>query len=174
MIAESTEKKIIIKKFHFHPYRFSVQTQCKFRRESCSCRDWDFGHMQCNWFSRKLSLPTAKIDLNSPPKQNGSAYDDVIRWADAFLIIYSIIDRDSFHEAEKWLKKIAKLKLPSYFTTLLLGNKNDLEHSRWETKMHKLRDFRRCWRDLVSKLKWNFFFGFIGSRGFFESKFNGF
>lgn len=62
--------------------------------------------------------------------QNGCSYDDVIRWADSFLVIYSIVDRDSFHEAEKLLKKISKLKLPSYYTALMLGNKNDLEHSR--------------------------------------------
>lgn len=63
-------------------------------------------------------------------QQNGCSYDDVIRWADSFLVIYSIVDRDSFHEAEKLLKKISKLKLPSYYTALMLGNKNDLEHSR--------------------------------------------
>lgn len=76
-----------------------------------------------------------EIDLNSftfiiSATQNGCTYDDIIRWADAFLIIYSIVDRDSFYEAERLLKKISKLKLPSYFTTLLLGSKNDLEHSR--------------------------------------------
>lgn len=61
--------------------------------------------------------------------QLGHIYDQ-IRWADSFLIVYSIVDRESFYEAEKILKQLAKLKLPSYYTSLLLGNKSDLEHSR--------------------------------------------
>lgn len=61
--------------------------------------------------------------------QHGYSYDH-IRWADAFLIIYSIVDRESFYEAERILKQLAKLKLPSYYTSLLIGNKRDLEHSR--------------------------------------------
>lgn len=61
--------------------------------------------------------------------QHGHIYDQ-IRWADSFLIVYSIVDRESFYEAEKILKQLAKLKLPSYYTSLLLGNKSDLEHSR--------------------------------------------
>lgn len=55
---------------------------------------------------------------------------DHIRWADSFLIVYSIVDRESFYEAERILKQLSKLKLPSYYTSLLLGNKSDLEHSR--------------------------------------------
>lgn len=61
--------------------------------------------------------------------QLGCTYDH-IRWADSFLIVYSICDRESFYEAEKILKQLSKLKLPSYYTILLLGNKSDLTHSR--------------------------------------------
>lgn len=61
---------------------------------------------------------------------HGYSYDQITNWADSFLIIYSIVDRESFHEAERILKQLSKLKLPSYYTSLLLGNKSDLEHSR--------------------------------------------
>lgn len=55
---------------------------------------------------------------------------ETIRWADSFLVVYSIIDRKSFDEAERILKQLSKHKLPGYYTSLLLGNKSDLEHSR--------------------------------------------
>jgi Ras family len=154
--------------FSFHVCRFFVQTQCDFRRESCSCRDWNFGHMQCKliffllYFAKKLSLRSLSRARQSNITifiyfsfnlQNGCAYDDVIRWADSFLVIYSIVDRDSFHEAEKLLKQISKLKLPSYYTALLLGNKNDLEHSRYAESCcgpHSLSRRRRKKNNLIN------------------------
>lgn len=45
--------------------------------------------------------------------------------------MYSVSDRHSFHEAQELLGQLAKLKLPSYYTSLLLGNKRDLDHSRY-------------------------------------------
>jgi Ras-related and estrogen-regulated growth inhibitor-like protein len=59
----------------------------------------------------------------------GCLYDH-IRWGEAFVIVYSVCDRNSFNDAHELLDKLGKLKLPSYFTTLLLGNKRDLDHSR--------------------------------------------
>jgi Ras-related and estrogen-regulated growth inhibitor-like protein len=55
---------------------------------------------------------------------------DHIRWADAFVIVYSVVDLSSFNEAQYLLDELSKHKLPSYFATLLLGNKRDLDHSR--------------------------------------------
>lgn len=54
-----------------------------------------------------------------------------IRWGDAFAVVYSVCDRVSFAEARDLLAQLAKLKLPNYYTALLLGNKRDLDHSRW-------------------------------------------
>ncbi|PSN34439.1 hypothetical protein C0J52_26864 [Blattella germanica] len=59
----------------------------------------------------------------------GCLYDH-IRWGEAFVVVYSVCDRNSFNDAHELLDKLGKLKLPSYFTTLLLGNKRDLDHSR--------------------------------------------
>ncbi|CRL08151.1 CLUMA_CG021017, isoform A [Clunio marinus] len=70
----------------------------------------------------------AEIEILDASNQ-GNSFDQ-IRWGDSFIVVYSIVDRDSFKEAEKILKKVTKIKLPSYYTVLLLGNKNDLEHSR--------------------------------------------
>lgn len=62
-------------------------------------------------------------------QKNGCLYEH-IRWGEAFVIVYSVSDKHSFHEAAELLGQLAKLKLPSYYTTLLLGNKRDLDHSR--------------------------------------------
>ncbi|XP_046667636.1 ras-related and estrogen-regulated growth inhibitor-like [Homalodisca vitripennis] len=59
----------------------------------------------------------------------GCLYDH-IRWGEAFVVVYSICDMNSFNDAHTLLDKLSKLKLPSYYTTLLLGNKRDLDHSR--------------------------------------------
>ncbi|XP_050509688.1 ras-related and estrogen-regulated growth inhibitor-like [Diabrotica virgifera virgifera] len=57
-------------------------------------------------------------------------YYEHIRWGEAFVIVYSIIDKHSFNEAKEILGELVKLKLPSYYASLLLGNKRDLDHSR--------------------------------------------
>lgn len=60
---------------------------------------------------------------------SGCLYDH-IRWGEAFVIVYSVTDKTSFLEAQYLLEKVGELKLPSYFSTLLLGNKRDLDHCR--------------------------------------------
>ncbi|XP_055908039.1 ras-related and estrogen-regulated growth inhibitor-like isoform X3 [Eupeodes corollae] len=62
--------------------------------------------------------------------QQGTCLYEHIRWGDAFVIVYSICDKPSFSNAQGCLEQLAKLKLPSYYTTLLLGNKRDLDHAR--------------------------------------------
>lgn len=53
-----------------------------------------------------------------------------IRWADAFVVVYSVCDRDSFNDAHNIMGKIQKLKPSNYAPVILLGNKRDLEHAR--------------------------------------------
>ncbi|XP_044761233.1 ras-related and estrogen-regulated growth inhibitor-like protein [Coccinella septempunctata] len=62
-------------------------------------------------------------------EKKGCLYEH-IRWGEAFAIVYAVNDRHSFHEAQEILNQLTKLKLPSYYTSLLLGNKKDLEHCR--------------------------------------------
>ncbi|XP_063906531.1 ras-related and estrogen-regulated growth inhibitor-like [Zophobas morio] len=74
---------------------------------------------------------TTEVEILDTSKcaKNGCLYEH-IRWGEAFVIVYSVSDRHSFHEAGEILGQLAKLKLPSYYTSLLLGNKRDLDHSR--------------------------------------------
>ncbi|XP_064488913.1 ras-related and estrogen-regulated growth inhibitor-like protein isoform X1 [Ornithodoros turicata] len=62
-------------------------------------------------------------DDGCPPK-------DQMRWADAFVVIYSICDKTSFQQASDYAAAIRRLHTPSYVPILLLGNKLDLEHCR--------------------------------------------
>lgn len=62
-------------------------------------------------------------------QENNCLYSH-IRWGEAFVIVYSVTCKQSFQEARGLLKQLADLRLPSYFTALLLGNKRDLDHAR--------------------------------------------
>ncbi|KAG4077757.1 hypothetical protein HA402_011186 [Bradysia odoriphaga] len=74
---------------------------------------------------------TTEVEIMDTSKcaKTGCLYEH-IRWGDAFLVVYSICDKSSFADAEDYLQQLSKLKLPSYYTALLLGNKRDLDHSR--------------------------------------------
>lgn len=65
----------------------------------------------------------------SVAQENGCLYSH-IRWGEAFVVVYSVTCKRSFQEARGLLKQLADLRLPSYFTALLLGNKRDLDHAR--------------------------------------------
>ncbi|KAL5232662.1 ras-related and estrogen-regulated growth inhibitor-like [Rhopalosiphum maidis] len=71
-----------------------------------------------------------EVEILDTCKYSTTCLYDHIRWADAFVIVYSVVDLSSFNEAQYLLDELSKHKLPSYFATLLLGNKRDLDHSR--------------------------------------------
>jgi Ras-related and estrogen-regulated growth inhibitor-like protein len=53
---------------------------------------------------------------------------DQIQWADAVLIVYSIVDRESFSYAQKALSEIRQIQNGP--VTYLVANKADLDHLR--------------------------------------------
>ena len=53
-----------------------------------------------------------------------------ITWADAFVVVYSVCDRQSFLHAGHLLETISTIKAPGKYPIILLGNKRDLEHAR--------------------------------------------
>lgn len=55
---------------------------------------------------------------------------DQIRWAEAFVIIYSLIDRHSFKSAQEFLRIIKRARASVYAPIILVGNKRDLELGR--------------------------------------------
>ncbi|XP_054159715.1 ras-related and estrogen-regulated growth inhibitor-like protein [Oppia nitens] len=59
---------------------------------------------------------------------------DQIEWAEAYVIIYSICDRNSFQLAQHYLQYITAIRGPVYVPIILLANKRDLEVGRQITK----------------------------------------
>uniref|UniRef100_A0A8D8J4P2 small monomeric GTPase n=3 Tax=Culicinae TaxID=43817 RepID=A0A8D8J4P2_CULPI len=93
--------------------------------EYSSSRDFVYRHgvIYDNVTTEVEILDTSKCD------KRGCLYEH-LRWGDAFVVVYSICDKASFEEAADYLQQLTKLKLPSYYTILLLGNKSDLDHAR--------------------------------------------
>ena len=59
-----------------------------------------------------------------------SQVDKDIRWADAFLVVYSITDKNSFNNAIQLVETIYDGKGTDELHVALVGNKIDLEHFR--------------------------------------------
>ncbi|KAM5129540.1 ras-related and estrogen-regulated growth inhibitor-like protein [Mantella aurantiaca] len=55
--------------------------------------------------------------------------EDQLRWADGFILVYSICDRDSFHVVRQQLQRIRQLKKRPA-PVIIVGNKRDLQHRR--------------------------------------------
>ncbi|XP_074660963.1 ras-related and estrogen-regulated growth inhibitor-like [Tubulanus polymorphus] len=52
------------------------------------------------------------------------------KWADGFMFIYSITDRQSFLDIPKLKSSIEEYKKTENISCIVVGNKNDLEHER--------------------------------------------
>ncbi|KXJ26412.1 ras-related and estrogen-regulated growth inhibitor [Exaiptasia diaphana] len=63
-----------------------------------------------------------------------SLYESSIRWADAFLVVYSITDKNSFNNAIQLVEAVYDGKGTDEVHVALIGNKTDLDHFRKVTK----------------------------------------
>lgn len=57
--------------------------------------------------------------------------------ADAYIVVYSMVDRSTFAAAEELLDSIQRTTSPSYTPVLLMANKSDLDHLR-QVWLHRL------------------------------------
>lgn len=87
----------------------------------------DFIYPHCVNFD---SVATELDILDTSFCKTASCLYDHISWANAFVVVYSICDRDSFQHARHCLETISTLKGLRYAPVILLGNKRDLEHAR--------------------------------------------
>ncbi|KAI5506211.1 GTPase protein [Trichomonas vaginalis G3] len=72
-----------------------------------------------------------------------------MRTGEGFILVYSIIDRFSFEDVEKFYKELIRSKGTEKFTCVLCGNKSDLEGSRKVSKAEG--------QELANKLNCQFF-----------------
>ncbi|XP_069806426.1 ras-related and estrogen-regulated growth inhibitor-like protein [Dendropsophus ebraccatus] len=57
--------------------------------------------------------------------------EEQLRWADGFILVYSICDRDSFNVVRQQLQRIRQIKKRnSSAPIIIVGNKRDLQHRR--------------------------------------------
>ncbi|GFR21978.1 ras-like protein family member 12 [Trichonephila clavata] len=59
-----------------------------------------------------------------------SQCEDHIKWADAYVVVYSVCDRSTFEVARKLLETVSLSKGARRVPAILLGNKRDLERGR--------------------------------------------
>ena len=77
-----------------------------------------------------------------------SQVDKDIRWADAFLVVYSITDKKSFNNAIQLVEAIYDGKGTDELHVALVGNKKDLEHFRKGIKSRHRRPSKRAEKKL--------------------------
>ncbi|XP_015791251.1 ras-related and estrogen-regulated growth inhibitor-like protein isoform X1 [Tetranychus urticae] len=94
----------------------------RFIGEYSSSKDFFYHH--------SLTVDDVKTDVEIMDTSSCKCIYDHIAWADAFVVVYSICDKDSFHEARQLLQTIAMYKGARRLPIILLGNKRDLEHNR--------------------------------------------
>ncbi|XP_014857039.1 PREDICTED: ras-related and estrogen-regulated growth inhibitor-like isoform X3 [Poecilia mexicana] len=81
--------------------------------------------------SRTVDQETVDLEiLDLPFKSSEASIESSIRWADGFLLLYSITQRSSFLEIPRLKTLIDQTKQSLVFPTVLVANKADLEVGR--------------------------------------------
>ncbi|KAM4537666.1 ras-related and estrogen-regulated growth inhibitor [Fundulus diaphanus] len=81
--------------------------------------------------SRMVDQETVDLEiLDLPWKSSVACIESSIRWADGFLLLYSITQRSSFQEIPRLKTLIDKTKQSIVVPTVLVANKADLEIGR--------------------------------------------
>ncbi|CAL1531926.1 unnamed protein product [Lymnaea stagnalis] len=62
------------------------------------------------------------------------ARDDVVRWADGFVLVYSVTSRKTFDVLAELRRKVEDMKKTNHVPVILVGNKADLAHVRQVTQ----------------------------------------
>lgn len=71
------------------------------------------------------------------------ARDDVVRWADGFVLVYSVTCRKTFDVLADVRRKVEDMKKASHVPVILLGNKSDLAQFRQVTQDEGKADHRK-------------------------------
>ncbi|XP_074594628.1 ras-related and estrogen-regulated growth inhibitor-like protein [Brevipalpus obovatus] len=84
-------------------------------------------------YQHSIDFDDIKTDIEIMDTSNRNDTESLyehITWADAFVIVYSICEKQSFLQARYLLETIAMLRAQKRSPIILLGNKRDLEHIR--------------------------------------------
>ncbi|XP_023185068.1 ras-related and estrogen-regulated growth inhibitor-like isoform X1 [Xiphophorus maculatus] len=121
--------------------------------------------------SRTVDQETVDLEiLDLPCKNSVASIESSIRWADGFLLLYSITQRSSFLEIPRLKTLIDKTKQSLVFPTVLVANKADLEVGRkvtTEEGQRLAKDLGFCILMFVQLLFRNVTFQFVSLLIFF-------
>ncbi|KAK3593844.1 hypothetical protein CHS0354_011445 [Potamilus streckersoni] len=67
------------------------------------------------------------------------AREDVLRWADGFMLVYSVVCRKTFEVLRDLHKKIEEFRRGTTVPIVIVGNKSDLAHMRQVTQVEGLK-----------------------------------
>ncbi|XP_042212639.1 ras-related and estrogen-regulated growth inhibitor-like [Homarus americanus] len=70
------------------------------------------------------------LDVSLRQHENEGVSSSHTRWGEGFVVVYSVDDSASFHEAAAILDALQRLKAPVYVPVILLANKRDLDPGR--------------------------------------------
>ncbi|XP_047480861.1 ras-related and estrogen-regulated growth inhibitor-like [Penaeus chinensis] len=70
------------------------------------------------------------LDVSFRESEHESVSPAHTRWGEGFVVVYSVDDLMSFHEARVILDGLQRLKAPLYVPVILLANKRDLDPGR--------------------------------------------
>ncbi|XP_014903832.1 ras-related and estrogen-regulated growth inhibitor isoform X1 [Poecilia latipinna] len=115
--------------------------------------------------SRTVDQETVDLEiLDLPFKSSEASIESSIRWADGFLLLYSITQRSSFLEIPRLKTLIDQTKQSLVFPTVLVANKADLEVGRkvtTEEGQRLAKDLGFCILMFVQLLFRNVIFQFV-------------
>ncbi|GFR96494.1 Ras-like protein Rab-6B [Elysia marginata] len=75
-------------------------------------------------------LFTIYLEHSLKENEDLGARDDVVRWADGFLMVYSVTSRKTFDVMPEAKRKLEEMKKAAHVPVVLVGNKADLAHAR--------------------------------------------
>lgn len=78
------------------------------------------------------------LDTRSTSDDHG-AREDVLRWADGFMLVYSVTSRQSFNILAELRRKVEDTKRAAHVPVIVVGNKADLAHYREVTQDEGVR-----------------------------------
>ncbi|CAG5127356.1 unnamed protein product [Candidula unifasciata] len=88
---------------------------------------------KCSTVLEGESVTFELLDTRSQNDDMG-ARDDVVRWADGFVLVYSVTSRKTFDVLADVRRKVEDMKKASHVPVILVGNKADLAQFRQVTQ----------------------------------------
>ena len=92
-----------------------------------------FVHKTCPGLQNISFIMTSKLFANCLQNNDCGAREDILRWADGYILMYSVVCRKSFELLQEVNKTIDEHRRGTSVPVVVIGNKSDLAHMRQVT-----------------------------------------